>query len=447
MALLIMIGVGLAHNRDGQTRRREAMFMILYSLLLSLGLLVSAPVWLWRMARNGRYRDGLRERLGFVPEDLRAAVAGKKTIWVHAVSVGEIRAIERLIADLKAALPGYVVAISTTTATGQKIARERFGGSPVFYFPLDFAFAVRAWMRVLRPRLVVLVESEFWPRHLVECEYAGVPVAVVNARISDRSFPRYMRLRWLWKPLLAKISLFLAQGQETAERLGEIGAAAGRVRVSGNLKYDAPTPESRIAHGIGLAISDRKVVVAGSTASGEEETLLECWQAVLAVDPNVLLILAPRHPQRFAEVADMIGEHHFWYTGASILKLAEGDRLDGVQVLLLDTVGDLAATYALADVAFVGGSLVPRGGQNPLEAARFGVPVVMGPSFENFREIVELMRVTDAIRIVEPARLGAALIELLKDDDGMGERGRRFFETQSGATGRTVEALLELIRA
>ena len=143
----------------------------------------------------------------------------------------------------------------------------------------------------------------------------------------------------------------------------------------------------------------------------------------------------------------MIGEHHFWYTGASILKLAEGDRLDGVQVLLLDTVGDLAATYALADVAFVGGSLVPRGGQNPLEAARFGVPVVMGPSFENFREIVELMRVTDAIRIVEPARLGAALIELLKDDDGMGERGRRFFETQSGATGRTVEALLELIRA
>ncbi len=211
--------------------------MIVYSLLLTAALVVSAPWWLWRMATGARYREGLGERLGRVPSRLRTMVQGSRVVWVHAVSVGEVFAAQRLVGELGAALgEGWVVVVSTTTATGQKVAGERFGAERVFYFPLDFGFAVRRYLRVLRPGLMVLMESELWPRHLVECARAGVPVAVVNARVSDRSFPRYMRLRWIWRRLFEKVRVFLAQGEESAERLRALGAE--RVRVVGNLKYD-----------------------------------------------------------------------------------------------------------------------------------------------------------------------------------------------------------------
>src|SRR5271170_27709 len=212
--------------------------MIVYSSLLLAVLVVGAPYWLVRMATSGRYRAGLLGRLGLVPEGLRAAVAGREVVWVHAVSVGEVLAASQLIRELKVALPELVVAVSTTTATGQRLARERMGDSPVFYLPLDFAYAVRRYLRVLQPKMLVLMESELWPRLIEECTKAGVPVAVVNARVSDRSFPRYMRLRRIWRPFLEMISLFLAQSRETAERLVKIGAPVGRVKVTGNLKYD-----------------------------------------------------------------------------------------------------------------------------------------------------------------------------------------------------------------
>lgn len=432
-----------------------AMAMTLYSLLLTLALGVSAPWWLWRMARSGRYREGLVERLGRVPAAVREAVAGKNVVWVHAVSVGEVLAAERLIAELKTALgEGWVVAVSTTTATGQKIARERLAGSPVFYFPLDFAFAVRGWLRVLRPRLMVLVESEFWPRHLAECERAGVPVAVVNARVSDRSFPRYKRLRRLWKPLLAKVSLFLAQGEESAERLRAIGVAAERVQVSGNLKYDLKNaPSTPVADIVESVRGARRMVVAGSTCAGsswtEEGAVLKALERIWATDPNILLVLAPRSPDRFPNFSWRALECDIfpatWLRDGRVWQ--QGPR----QILLLDTIGDLAAIYRLANVAFIGGSLVPKGGHNPLEAARFGVPVVMGNSYENFREVVEGMRTADAICIVKgddgsgtPSRLADALEQLLSDDGGMGERARSFFEARSGATRRILDALLIL---
>jgi len=425
------------------------MFMVLYSLLLAIGLVVSAPWWLWRMATSGRYREGLLERLGFVPAALRAAVAGKKTVWVHAVSVGEVLAAERLISELKASLgDGWVVAVSTTTATGQKIARERLVGSPVFFYPLDFAFAVRGWLRVLRPSLFVLVESEFWPRMLVECERAGVPVTVVNARVSDRSFPRYMRLRRLWRPLLGKVSLFLAQGEESAERLRAIGAPVERVRVSGNLKYDLKAVQpNAIALRIKELFSGRKIVVAGSTVANEEQSIFTAWAEVLASEPEAALVLAPRHPQRFREVEELHWKEAFQFQ--FMTATSDEFRIDwpveGGCVILLDTIGDLAAVYELASVAFVGGSLVAKGGHNPLEAARFGVPVVMGSSYENFREIVEGMQTMTAIRIVEPNELATGLVNAMQDDGGMGARGRQFFDRQSGATRKTVEALVDLI--
>src|SRR5438552_3288589 len=197
----------------------EATVMIVYSLLLLATLVVGAPYWLVRMATSGRYRAGLAGRLGVVPKGLRAAVAGRDVVWVHAVSVGEVLSAIQLIRELREALPGWVFAVSATTETGQRLAKERLKESPVFYLPLDFQFAVQRYLRVLQPRMLVLMESELWPRLIGECATRGIPIVVANARVSDRSFPRYMRLRRLWRPFLEMISQFLAQSEETAQRL------------------------------------------------------------------------------------------------------------------------------------------------------------------------------------------------------------------------------------
>jgi 3-deoxy-D-manno-octulosonic-acid transferase len=429
----------------------SSLAMALYSLLL-LGIFVlGAPYWLARMAGSGRYRAGLWGRLGRVPAQLRAAVAGCQVVWLHAVSVGEVLAATRLVAELETALgDGWIIVISTTTATGQKLAQERFGASRVFWYPLDFAWAVRAYLRVLQPRLLVLMESELWPRMLVECARASIPVAVVNARVSDRSYARGVKVRGVWGHVLRMVTEYLAQTEEDARRLVAMGARSEAVRMVGNLKYDVKARESWITEGLGPAINGRPVVVAGSTSSGEENVILDAWHRVLASDPSPLLILAPRHPERFPEVVRLINEHKLRSTGAQVLKLDEGNRLDDVQVLMLDTVGDLAATYGLSDVAFVGGSLVAKGGHNPLEPAQFGVPVVMGPSFENFRDVVGKMQAADGIRIVQDKdELEAALVVLLADREKakkMGERGRRVFEEKQGATARALKALLELVK-
>ena len=424
--------------------------MIVYSSLLAAALIVGAPYWLVRMATSGRYRAGLPGRLGFVPKRLRAAVAGRDVIWVHAVSVGEVLAASQLVRELSAALPGWVFAVSTTTATGQTLAAERMVGSPVFYLPLDFAYAVRRYLVVLRPKMLVLMESELWPRLIDECVKSRVPVVVANARISDRSFPRYMRLRRLWRPFLKEISLFLAQSKESAERLVKIGAPVERVKVMGNLKYDVRVGrESELTEMLrGRLPVESKVLVCGSTLEGEEQVLLEAWRAVLVAEPGAVMVLAPRHPDRFAAVAGLVARCGFDSVRASEFR-ERPESVKAGSVFLLDTIGDLASIYGLATVAFVGGSLVPKGGHNPLEPAQFGVPVVMGPSFENFREIVEGKHADDAIRIVSPETITATLVAMLRDTEGtraLGERGRAVFEEQAGATTRTVQAMTELLR-
>jgi 3-deoxy-D-manno-octulosonic-acid transferase len=424
--------------------------MWLYSAMLAAVLVVGAPYWLVRMATSGRYRAGLMGRLGRVPAGLREAAAGRRVIWAHAVSVGEVMAAARLIAELKEKLPGWVIAVSTTTETGQRLARERVQGSPVFYMPLDFRFAVRLYLGVLRPEMVVLMESELWPRLMRECARAAIPMAVVNARVSDRSLPRYLRLRTLWMPLLNHVSLYLAQSEENAERLKTIGAPAERVRVSGNLKYDL-----RAASGSGMAslISSHlpagaAVVVCGSTLGGEEKMLLAAWRSVLEKEPNAVLVLAPRHPERFKSVAALVAGEFGWKLATEFRERPR--QISAGDVFLLDTIGDLASVYSLGSLAFVGGSLVASGGHNPLEPARFGVPVAVGPSYENFREIVDAMRARDAICVVEPQNLTEALWGLLERRDearAMGERGRAVFEAEAGATKRTVDALMQLLEA
>jgi 3-deoxy-D-manno-octulosonic-acid transferase len=430
--------------------------MVVYSSLLLAVLVVGAPYWLVRMATSGRYRAGIRGRLGLVPAGLQAAVAGKRVIWVHAVSVGEVMAATQLIRELKTALPGWVVAVSTTTETGQRLAKDRLAGAAVFYLPLDFKFAVRRYLRVLRPQMLVLMESELWPRLIEECAKSGVPVAVVNARVSDRSFPRYMRLRRLWRPFLEMISLFLAQSRETAERLVKIGAPVERVRVTGNLKYDVRVrSESALTKMLREKLPvGARVVVCGSTLEGEEKILLEAWPALLAKEPNAVMVLAPRHPDRFSAVAGVVSANNFRLVRASEFREENVGELttlavDAGSIFLLDTIGDLASMYGLGRVAFVGGSLVSAGGHNPLEPAQFGVPVVMGPSFQNFRDIVQTMLGANALRIVSAMDVGAELTMLLQSADdatALGERGRAVFEAQSGATARTVQMLMSLLQ-
>lgn len=439
--------------------------MAVYSALLTAGLVLSAPWWIVRMLTTQRYRDGLPERLGRVPLRLLQTARGKRVVWVHAVSVGEVLAVSRLVKELEDALGEEAcVVISTTTRTGQTLARERFGAERVFYFPLDFGWAVRAYMRLLRPALLVLAESELWPRMLYECERARVPVAVVNARVSDRSFRRAARVGRLWSMLLRKVSLFLAQSESDGSRLIALGAVQDAVRVSGNLKYDIRAPRaSRLAELIREIAAGRPVIVAGSTSDDlngnrsecEESCVLQAWEGVPRQEHQALLVLGPRYPERFGQVESLLLD--FAYVKASDLMREATSVFDRfrscsrIDTILLDTIGDLAATYAVADVAFVGGSLVARGGHNPLEPAQFGVPIVMGPRFENFREIVGQLRAADALFVIEgKGGLEEAMLSLLSDPAvarAMGERGQKVFEQQGGATARTVAALLALIDA
>ena len=416
--------------------------MTIYSGLLMMALMVSSPWWLWRMLTSAQYRRGLRGRLGAVPGELTRAVAGKDVIWLHAVSVGEVLAAEKLIRDLQAQLPEWVIAISTTTQAGFNIARERLPDQPVFFMPLDFAYTMLRYLGTLRPKLVVLMESELWPRMLVECERAGVPVVVANARISDRSLPRYLRLKRFWKPLLGKVRLFLAQGDESAERLAKIGVPVGRIRVAGNLKYDSPVTDTLgMVPALRTHLPQSEFVVCGSTLEGEEAEILGAWAHLASTGHRGVLLIAPRHPHRFAEVGALIGKNVVrmsrWIKSPAPLALGD--------VLLLDCIGSLAAIYQLATVAFLGGSLVPRGGHNPLEPARFGVPVIMGPSYENFREIVDGMRAEDAIMIFERGDLTLALHQTMSRGRAMGQRGKQFFAAQTGATARTVLSLTDLL--
>jgi len=419
----------------------------LYTLGLALWLLLGTPVWLLQMLRHGKHRAGWRARLGNVPEQLRRHRA--PIFWVHAVSVGEVLAVSGLVAQLRERHPRARVVVSTVTDTGQKLARQRFGAENVFYFPLDFAFAVRPYLQALRPRLVVIAETEFWPNFLRLAREGGARVAVVNARISDRSFPGYRRLRrWLAR-VLQNVDLLLAQTDQDRERLLAIGAPAERTRVAGNLKFDASPPQApaivqQLQSAIALAEAS-PVIVAGSTMEGEEPLLLRAFETVLALHPRAVMILAPRHPERFNHVASMISDLgiRFWRRSEW-----QPSRSIAGRVFLLDTIGELASLYALATVAFVGGSLVERGGHNILEAAQYGVPVLVGPHTENFRDIVNLFLQAGAARVVGPAELPLVLRELVENEAErklMGMRALETLQAHRGATERTLRALEELL--
>jgi 3-deoxy-D-manno-octulosonic-acid transferase len=422
---------------------------LLYSALLAVVLVVGSPYWLFQMLRHGKYRRGLWQRLGAAPDRFRGST--KPSIWIHAVSVGEVFAVSELVPALRGLFPHHRIVISTTTDTGQRLASARFGAENVFYFPLDFGFAARRWIAALRPALIVIAETEFWPNFLRIAQQSGARIAIVNARISDRSLPGYRRWKNSLTKILRGVDLFLAQTPEDARRLVEIGADATRVTVGGNLKYDIPTPSPLIVDQLraSLAASESTpVLVCGSTVEGvpetEEALLIAAFQNVLAAYPAAAMLLAPRHPERFASVAALLQQSNIKFFKRSQW---DGESLSGA-ILLIDSIGELSSIYALADIAFVGGSLVPRGGHNIIEPAQFGVPILVGPHTENFRDIVDLFLNRDAVRVVSPSDLSSAFLSLLENERARLDLGRRAAETlasQRGATQLTLQKLQELL--
>jgi 3-deoxy-D-manno-octulosonic-acid transferase len=404
---------------------------------------LAAPVYLWKGRATGHYTRTFRERMG-----RRAPALDRQTrgcIWIHAVSVGEVVAARALVERLAATQPGRKVVVSTTTAAGGAVAAQGLPADRLFVAPFDFPWAVASVLDALQPSLLVLMETELWPNLIRAARGRGIPVAVVNGRISTRSFPRYRRIAPLLKHVLAQVDLFLMQSDVHADRIRALGAPPARVRVAGNLKYDAlpdPLPPAGLAEQVG----EGPLWVAGSTMAGEDELVLRAFAVARQAHPALRLLLAPRRPERFAEVPGLCAAAGLRCTRRSAL--GDAPWRDG-DVLLLDTVGELARVYALATVVFVGGSLVPTGGHNVLEAAVAGKAVVVGPHMQNFQEIADAFRVAGAlVQIGSAEELGPAIAALLSDGArraAVGERARSLVVSNRGGLDTTVRALAGLL--
>lgn len=420
----------------------------LYTLLLYLACPLVSAVLLLRGVRDRSYWRHFSERFGF---GLPAPQGG---IWVHAVSVGEVQAAAALIATLRERHPAIPVMITTFTPTGAARARALLRDqAQVRYVPFDLPGAVRRFFRRVRPRLAVIFETELWPNLYHECKRQRVPLVLASARISMRSVSRYRKLGSLFRAALARGTVIAAQGAEDAERFRSLGADPDRTHVTGNLKFDVAVPAAVGAQAALLReqyVLGRPAWVAGSTHTGEDEQVLEAHRIVRAAHPRALLILAPRHPARFAEVADRLQR-----SGVRFLRRSHGS--DGApaerahaEVLLLDSLGELLEFYAAVDVAFVGGSLVPIGGHNLLEPAALGLPVLTGPYNSNSAEIARLLTEQGAAEIVRDSRqLGERVAALLADPverERIGERGKAAVQSNRGALGNLLALIEPLLR-
>jgi 3-deoxy-D-manno-octulosonic-acid transferase len=444
---------------------------VLYSLVTAVGMILLSPYFLVRGLMHGKYLDNVPERLGWkFPPELRVTAPAKakgKSIWIHAVSVGEVLAVLPLAKQLKLLYPQWRLVISTTTATGQRLARERMDfADAIFYFPLDWKGPVRRALAATEAAIVMIVETEIWPNFLRECRRAGVPVIFVNGRLSERSFRSYRRalnfsaglLRGFLKRVLNDASLFLMQSEQDAARLLALGASEQRVMVTGNLKYDLSEPaESPLSVWLEEEVAKnhrRPVLIAGSVMANEETAVLRALSDVEREFPNALLILAPRKPDQFDSAADAVtrsGRKLVRRREISLNGAGNSPLSDSGNVFLLDSLGELAGIYRLADAVFVGGSLVSSGGHNILEPATFSRVPVYGPSMENFREMAAtFLEAGAAIEVSSPEELGAAWCGLLKDPPRaarMGALARKLADQNRGATIRVLEQIKHVMDA
>jgi 3-deoxy-D-manno-octulosonic-acid transferase len=455
-----------------------------YSFLMAVAAAVLSPIWIWKGLRQGKYLSNLGERLGrSFPglNGLPAERAGAGAIWIHAVSVGEVLSGVALAQKLKQAYPQRPLVISTTTQTGQALARERVkAADAAIYFPFDWAFCVRRALDAVKPALVIVLETEIWPNFLREADARKVPVIFVSGRISDKSFARYQKffgwagfyLRPFLRDALGHARAFLMQSSRDAERVRELGAPADRVVVSGNLKYDQVLPDATpMSEWLAREVERsgrRPLIVAGSVVSSEEPLALIAFGVVQGEFPNALLVLAPRKPECFQQAADFIHESRRKFVRRSELGIAGSGAASAaaagsatgsasavatipadVTVLLLDSIGELASLYQLADGAFVGGSLVESGGHNILEPAAFGKIPVFGPSMENFAEMASrFVSAKAAVQVESPEDAGVAWIELLRDPErarGMSDTAKRLVDESRGATARAMEEIAKYL--
>src|SRR5579864_729321 len=440
-----------------------------YSLIIAAGVLIASPYFLFRAIQTGKYFGTLGERFGNLPAQVKAIPAG--CIWLHAVSVGEAIAALPLARKLKQQFPERPLIVSTTTETGQKLVEERFDfADAMIYFPFVWAWIVRRVLRAVRPACVLIVETEIWPNFMRETNRAGVPIIYVNGRISQKSFRRHERaLRWFpffigrfYKHVLSNAELFLMQSESDADRIRKMGAAPNRVIVTGNLKYDSPLrQETPFVKWLAKTIDAEKrrpLIVAGSVTSGEESLVLIAFGVLQGQMRNALLVLAPRKPDRFDATAQDIVESLRKSVRRTELEACLRDGASSspvftsdISVLLLDSIGELAATYGLADAVYVGGSMVEAGGHNILEPAGFGKPPLFGVHMENFQELASTFLARGAARqVTNPEDLGVAWIELLEDSarrQKMGDAARALVEENRGATMRTIEHIAKFLPA
>ncbi len=422
---------------------------LLYDLILLVVAAMLIPFYLVRSLRYGKSRRGIRERFGFFAPGRLDLLRGKQVIWIHAVSVGETRAALPLLKGLRKQYPDALLLLSNVTETGHAVAEEIPELDLCFFFPFDLSWAVRRVLKQIRPDLIVIVETEIWPNFVRAARQQQIPLSLVNGRLSDRSFPRYRMVRALLRPILGSFSAFCMQSETDVERVKILGAAEEMVTNSGNLKFDLQVRNvsdedvSELKYRYRLS-PKLPVIAAGSTHAGEEEMVARTFQRLLTEGCDVLLVLVPRHPERCRHVAEMLGR-----MGISCRLRSQSSETDPVllsgEVLLVDTLGEMLNIYALSDVVFVGGSLVPVGGHNLLEASLVGKPVLFGPHMQNFREISRLLlEVGAGSQISDELELGLSLQRLLADRalcSKMGQAGRALIEQNVGATDRTLEVL------
>ena len=413
----------------------------LYSVAISCAAPFAFAVVLWRGLRDRSYWQGLAERFGYGPP------VSAPTVWLHAVSLGEMSAAAPLIRGIRARYPQLPLLLTTATPAGRGRARALFGDMvDIRFLPYDTAGSVRRFLARIEPRLAIIMETELWPNLFRQCARRGVPVVLASARLSAKSVSRYRRLGKLFSGVFTANVLVAAQSAEDAERFQSIGSAQSRTHVSGNVKFDLQLDPGILDQGRRLR-SDyggaRPVWIAGSTHAGEEEQVLEAHARLLADRPNALLLLVPRHKDRFVAVAELLARRGVRFARRSSSAVPAAD---GSEVLLVDTVGELARLYASADVAFVGGSLVPIGGHNLLEPAALGLPVLTGPFQFNSREIATLLLRRGAALEVSDARELAAAVRRLFDDPGerlrIGAIGRDIVASNRGSVARLL-ALME----
>jgi 3-deoxy-D-manno-octulosonic-acid transferase len=428
----------------------------LYNVLLGLGFAILLPKFLLDAWRHGKYVTGLRERLGFIE---KIDSKDRPVLWLHCVSVGETQAARPLLHAIRREFPQYRIVVSTVTVTGQKLAREIFRNETarVFYFPLDWPWTVRRTLRAIEPAVVLIMETELWPGFLRECRRGDIPVAIVNGRLSEKSFRRYGLIRSFVSQVVNCLDLAIMQTEVDANRIRDLGLAPNRIFVSGNVKFDAGPKNEHDTLAEELTsrfeLAGKALILAASTHDPEERVIIEAFRGLLNQHgPEPRLIIAPRHPERFAEVASLLNASGLSY----VRRTATPNPGDAdCQVILLDTIGELRSVFSLSTIVFVGGSIATVGGHNILEPAAVGSCIVTGPHTENFREIVTTFAEADAliqldlVSDVEVVKTVTAIFnKLLSDPEQrrvLGERARNLVEANRGATARTTQILRRIL--